>query len=281
MILRRELPPEHAAWNARHKAPFGPRWWHRLTHTRFHKAVWKRRLAAPPPVIRAIGPFGFQTNSRTRTVEYPWVYHAAQLSPGTRLIDIGAGASGFQFVASREGVEVTSVDPLIDANADADWCFSDAGFARLNKALRCDVTFVRKLLEDARLEEGAYDRVVAVSVIEHIPVESAVSLLREIARVLKPGGLFIATVDLFLDLRPFTDVPANKWGSNVPPRALVDASGLELIHGDRSELFGFDAFDPTRILERARSGEFYTASNVAAQAFVLRKPEANGTRGHG
>lgn len=269
MLARRTLPPEYLAFNARYKSPAGARWWDRLVHSRFRKRVWERRMSLPSFMIRAIGPFGFQENNRTREVEYPWCFHAAPVKPGMKVIDLGAGAAGLQFVLSSIGAEVLSVDPLINPHETVEWTFTDADYERLNRVLGSKVVFVRKLLEDAALPADSFDRVYAVSVIEHIPEEPAARLLAEVARVLKPGGCFVATIDLFLTLRPFSDRASNEYGTNVSVRRLVEASGLELLVGDTRELFGFPEFTPADIL--ARRDEFFTYNDVAAQGIVLRK----------
>jgi len=45
--------------------------------------------------------------------------------------------------------------------------------------------------------DGSFDVVYSVSVLEHVPTRSAV--LRELVRVLRPGGLFVLTFDVGLE----------------------------------------------------------------------------------
>ena len=271
MIARKTLSKAHAEWNRQHKAPAGPRWWYRVVHSRLRPYVWPRRMRLPSALIRSLGAFAFQANSDTRTAEYPWCWEVAGLKPGMKVVDVGAGASGLQFVMSAAGANVTSVDPLVNPSANVRWEFSESDFNRLNRVMGAKVVFVRKLLQDARLEANSVDRVFAVSVIQHIPLVHACELMAEIGRVLKPGGLFIGTVDLFLDLVPFTDKPRNDYGTNVSVHSLVESSGLELSAGVKDELFGYRQFDPQAILRRR--GEFYVSNDVCAQCIVLRKPE--------
>ena len=75
-----------------------------------------------------------------------------------------------------------------------------------------------------------------------------------------------------MNLWPFSDRESNDYGTNVPPKVLVDASGLELAAGEPSELLGYPEFDPRAILatlENYLIGAYYPA---LAQCFVLRKP---------
>src|SRR4051812_9589068 len=107
MLVPRELPDKFAQWNQKHKAPFGADWWIRLLYSRhfgmFSRKfapgwiAWKIRTQLPPQIIRSIGPFGFQLNSATRKYEYPWAFFATPLSEGIKAVDLGSGASGFQF----------------------------------------------------------------------------------------------------------------------------------------------------------------------------------------
>lgn len=226
-------------------------------------------MGFPGWLMRRIGPFAFQVNSLTRTFEYPWCFYATPLSKGMSAVEIGAGASGFQFVLAKRGLDVVSVDPLINPSESVDWVFSSDEFLRINNAFGGRVRLIRDYLENAQLEGNSYDRVFAVSVIEHIPEDSALSLMREVHRILKPGGLFIATIDLFLDCDPFTDRLANQWGRNVSVRRLVEESGLTLRAGLPCHLHGYSEFDPKEIYRNKES--FLVADNVMTQCLVLQK----------
>lgn len=219
--------------------------------------------------MRLLGPFAFQANSATRAFEYPWLYEQLDPAPGRKIVDLGAGASGLQFVMAASGAEVTTVDPLINPDEDLVWVFSDVEYGQLNRAFGNRVRFIRKFLEDAALPSNAFDRVVACSVIEHIPLEAALSIMREIARILKPGGRFAATIDLFLDCVPFTSQPRNMWGSNVSVRALVEASGLRMVVGNPAELYGYAEFNPDTI--RANLSRYLVVNDVLTQCIVLEK----------
>ncbi len=83
----------------------------------------------------------------------------------------------------------------------------------------------------------------------------------------------MATVDLFLDVRPFADQEENRFGRNVSIEWIVERSGLHLAQGNPTELYGFPDFDPQRVLRGQAHylvGDSYPAM---AQAFVLRKDE--------
>jgi len=282
MLAPKELPTEFFEWNRKHKAPFGANWWVSLLQSK-HVGMyagkygpgwlaWKYRTRLPSWVLRNIGPFGFQLNSATRVYEYPWAFLATPLVGGNiKAVEIGAGASGFQFALAAAGVQVTSVDPLINPSESIDWRFSMADFNRLNRAFGGGVRFVNGFLEAANLEADSHDRVYALSVIEHIPLEQRERLMKEIARILKPGGYFVATIDLFLDCAPFTSKEQNEYGTNVSVKALLEAANLQLAFGNSSELCGFKEFSPATV--KSRVAHYLVASKVMTQCVVMQKQQ--------
>lgn len=63
-----------------------------------------------------------------------------------------------------------------------------------------------------------------------------------------PGGRFINSVDLFLNLEPFSRRTFNEWGRNQDVRWIVETSRMKLVSGDRSQLFGYPGFSTEAIL---------------------------------
>jgi len=86
----------------------------------------------------------------------------------------------------------------------------------------------------------------------------------------------VLTVDLFLDIDPFTSIKSNKYGSNINIRDLVSCRPFKVLVGQEKELFGFDDFNPNNILDTKNDwlvGEGYPAM---VQCLVLRKPATLG-----
>ena len=261
MLARKDMPEHFLAWNSRWGAPHG------------HERWWRRgilRLSPETARPRVVGPFGFQPdNSETRRFEYPWAYYATPLHPGSTAVDVGASLSGLQFILAKAGLAVVNVDP--GESAVMGWPLDSASFVALNRAFHTSVRLQPCFLEDAGIASNSVDRVFCISTLEHVPDDSIAGILHEVRRILRPGGLFVLTVDLFLDLAPFTDRKTNESGHNVDIAWLVKTSGLELVQGDPAELFGYPEFDPRQILAGLSQYLYGTRVPALAQTLVLEK----------
>lgn len=103
----------------------------------------------------------------------------AELGPltGTTLLDIGCGNGALTASLAKRGASVTGMD------------LSESGIA-LAKAAHPDVRFeVGSVYDDLHARFGAFDRVVALEVIEHLYDPRA--FLRRAFEALKPGGRLV------------------------------------------------------------------------------------------
>lgn len=118
-------------------------------------------------------------------------YARLGLRAGERLLDLGAGAGRHAYGAFERGARVVALDR---SEVDAKDC----------------AAFLEALVEEAGggqaasmagdalslpFPDGAFDRVICAEVLEHVPDDLAA--MREIARVLKPGGTAAVTVPRF------------------------------------------------------------------------------------
>jgi SAM-dependent methyltransferase len=220
--------------------------------------------------LRRMGPFAIQPNSDTRTLEYPWAFHAAPLRAGLRVLEIGGGLSGFQFALARHGCDVVNVDPGLRA-AGLGWKCDGESVARFNRMFGTAVELRNTVITEANLAPESFDRAYSISVLEHLPEQDLRDAMTHAYRCLKPGGLFVVTVDLFLNIAPFTSRSANEFGTNVDVKALVELAPFELVEGRRDELCGYPEFSCDAILGRLES---YFCGDYPAlvQCLVLRKP---------
>ncbi|MFI7146383.1 class I SAM-dependent methyltransferase [Nonomuraea sp. NPDC050022] len=120
------------------------------------------------------------------------------VGPGVRVLDLGCGGGRHAFEVLRRGADVVAFD-MDQSELDS----VAAMFVAMDKAGEvppgADGETVQGTALDMPFEEGSFDRVIAAEVLEHIPDDMAA--MREIFRVLKPGGTAAITVPSFLPER--------------------------------------------------------------------------------
>ena len=262
MLAPAHLPLRYRLFNLKWGAPNG----------RIVRAFLSREQRATPLGAKLVGCFAFQGNNTTRRFEYPWAFEALQLKRGLRILEVGGSLSGFQFAIDRAGCDIDNVDPGSDFFASG-WKVTPETMEMLNSLLGTDVLLRNLYLEDAKYPDASFDRVVSISVFEHIPEPALASILAEVRRILRPGGLCVLTVDLFVNVAPFAEPFSNEYGHNVSVKWMVETSGLELVHGVKSELFGYPEFDWRAI--KANETRYLKGKYPSMiQTIVLRKPAA-------
>lgn len=261
MLARKIISPEFEVWNTHWGAPFGCK----AAPLNSLKKLFKK-----DDEFDRRGMFGFQVNNDTRTFEYPWAYFNGNPKNGMNVLEIGGGMSGFQFAVAKSGANVTNVDPGMD---DIGGRVSQDFFTRANSKFHTDVKLLEAKISDVDLEDGKFDLAYSISVIEHVPAEEIEYSMEKIGRLLKPGGKLIITVDLFLDLHPFSKKTQNRFGSNVSVKKLLDSSGLDLEFGEKNELYGFDEFNAGHAMELLPNLLIGTGYPVLVQCAILKRRE--------
>ena len=121
-------------------------------------------------------------------------YDQLGLRAGDRLLDLGCGGGRHAFEALRRGAVVTALD-LDDAELK-DVAILFAAMTEAGEAgAGASGTVVNGSAVDLPFPDGAFDRVIAAEVLEHIPADGAA--LSELSRVLRPGGTIAITVPRF------------------------------------------------------------------------------------
>lgn len=141
------------------------------------------------------------------TAEDRLIYHlhvqtylfAEDYTRGKRVLDFGCGSGYGTALIARSALHAIGVDVAADAVA-----FADAHHRSANLAFQCVVADGALPFPDA-----AFDTVLSFQVFEH--VEDEQRYLREVARVLAPGGtLLLVTPDRSSRLLPLQQ-PWNRW----------------------------------------------------------------------
>lgn len=134
------------------------------------RAGWRDRVS------RAVGhphPYG---RLRARSV-------VPLLDASLRTLDLGCGEGVFTRELRLRGMEVVGLD--LDASAVA--------AARRNMGLLgIEYEALCADAQDVPFEDGSFDQVISTDVLEHVP--SPEQAMREVFRLLRPGGKFVATV---------------------------------------------------------------------------------------
>jgi SAM-dependent methyltransferase len=123
-----------------------------------------------------------------RGVEYRLVWNEAGFRPDDRVLDVGSPKLLSLYLAEKIGAEVFATD--------IDSYFLDE-YALLRSARRLSDQLLRLQVEDGRrlgFADASFTKAYAVSVLEHIPDLGDTECMKEIARVLRPGGRCLLTV---------------------------------------------------------------------------------------
>jgi SAM-dependent methyltransferase len=116
-----------------------------------------------------------------RRLELAVLSRYLNLTGRQRVLDVGSGKGAFCGELARAGHSVVGVDPSTPAAAIAKTYVNPGG------------DFVLGGGEALPFSDERFDRVISVCVLEH--TKDDLRVLREVRRVLKPGGLFALTVD--------------------------------------------------------------------------------------
>jgi SAM-dependent methyltransferase len=153
-----------------------------------------------------------------RYVDWEWSHArhvfdgAVEAIAGRRVLELGCNVGATAIVLASLGAEVTAIDP------DADL----VELARLNAArygLDDRIAFAH-VPDTTRLrdEPGGYDWVSCNSVLEYVPAAALAGVLREVDRVLRPGGV-AAVLGSSNRLWP-REQHSRRWLVNYVPRRL-------------------------------------------------------------
>ena len=146
-----------------------------------YKAFWEQAAATPE---RAMAAVDGSVDEETLQVTGRWtarqVAHALLLQKGDRVLELGCGVA-------RVGRELA---PLCGRWQGVDISESMLKVARMRTAHLTNVGFHLLLRTDlAMFAEDVFDKAYAVAVFIHLDKEDVFLYLRELARVLRPGGM--------------------------------------------------------------------------------------------
>ena len=157
-----------------------------------------------------------------RSLEYRLALEAGRFGAGDRVLDVGSPKLLSLWIAERLGAKVVATD--------IESYFIDE-YELLRRARRVPAERLRLEVEDGRklsYEDAAFDRVYSLSVLEHIPDDGDTECVRELARVLAPGGRCVLTVPFWPTSRIDWRDPDFYWSG-----ASVDGDGGRVFYQRR------------------------------------------------
>ncbi len=162
-----------------------------------------------------------------RIMEYPLALTLLDVQPGMTMLEVGSGFISLPplWLASERGAAVTAVDrePYTDEHREH--------VEALAKMVHLVPERLRIVSADAQhlpFDDDTFDRISAVSVLEHLDLFTDAYVARELGRVLKPGGRLVITVPFNLGKH----IENEDWGGEgYEQRHYTDATLRErLIH---------------------------------------------------
>ncbi|MBL8025795.1 MAG: class I SAM-dependent methyltransferase [Fibrobacteres bacterium] len=209
--------------------------------------------------------------------EYPWILSNLELKPHLSILDAGCGRAPLQYFLAEMSMKMSGIDP----NENVGWHGIDR---RLARKYGVDIDYRVEGMEKISYPDESFDRVMSVSVIEHVrachvkdelltPQCEADRLLQgkmmqEMARVLKKGGLLIITIDV---MYPAEGIILE---ANINVKNLIESSGLQLVGPEpEAGFYGYDNFDMQAILrDNEIDVQDYTGVKGTSLGLILRKP---------
>jgi len=128
-----------------------------------------------------------------RTWDYGAILHYGNFQKEDIVVDIGGGASYFFIYLTKFVKECWCVDPLCPA-----WNINEALLRSLEHYQAYTEGRARIHVQNAKklpFSNESIDKIITCSAMEHFENEDDIRCAEEIYRVLKPGGLFLGTVD--------------------------------------------------------------------------------------
>ena len=126
-----------------------------------------------------------------RSAEFAYVWRRLEQPAGARILDVGSPKDLAAMLARHRGYEVVATDILPEA------VLLSRRYARVQRLEGQGPGLVHSEVQDGRAlpyADGSFDAAYSVSVLEHIPDRGDSAAIRELIRIVRPGGIVVVTV---------------------------------------------------------------------------------------
>lgn len=178
--------------------------------------LWARRNQVPIVSSGRSDDTSYILDRSYRVWEYRQIIKGLELDKGGNksILDLGGASCHLTFYAALKGFKVTSLDinpTIIDTQKEI--------------SLKMGITNLKTEIEDMRdltkYQDESFDMVMSASVMEHLTADDQIKSLKEIYRVLKPGGRVAVSFDY--------GIPAPGLNPDLPPPHDPPFIALEVI----------------------------------------------------
>lgn len=115
------------------------------------------------------------------------VLSALKVRGAKKVCDAGCGCGVFSVALAAGGFLVSGFDISSDAVFLAQKMLKEHGY--------CSNNFRRADIRETGYENGEFDAVVALDVIDHMPIKDGMAAVEELLRITRPGGCVLLTLD--------------------------------------------------------------------------------------
>ncbi len=135
--------------------------------------------------------------------DYPWVIINSDVKSGMRVLDAGSGRGFLQVFLSKMGCDVFSVDirnlssklvtriqRILKIKENEQRVMN-----KINRKYNVNIKFKKESISRLSFNDSFFDVVFCISVLEHLKKNDVIKSVKEMNRVLKPGGTLALTVD--------------------------------------------------------------------------------------
>ncbi|NUN94715.1 MAG: methyltransferase domain-containing protein [Candidatus Omnitrophica bacterium] len=176
----------------------------------------------------------------SRAAEMEFTFTALNPPPNALVLDIGTGPSPFIPFAATRGIILIGSDP--------DGCIRDLPRDCLplrSGELQGRLTLVQADGRRLPFRDHALSSVVSISTIEHIPENGDIEMMREVSRILAPGGRAVITTEGGNEFRDWWRIQSFRVGLQYDTRSLALSDSAP----DTSVGF-YRTYSPDRLVER-------------------------------